>query len=146
MIDAPAPVIPLEGVAAEIEEVIGRSQTIMLIRWARRSSGRSWRACFYVPKRLEVDHALVAVLGWHDARRLVKAFGGEIIQCSNLRYLERAWRQRSIMHLHHVKHMSAREIAQLSGLSPYRVREILLGNPPEDKPHPVSHSNAGRLL
>ncbi|WPY95617.1 hypothetical protein T8T21_05700 [Limimaricola variabilis] len=121
----PPPALPLEGVAGEIAEVIGRDQTIRLIRAMRDTTGRSWRVCFYVPKRLPIDHQLVEVLGWNDARRLVRHFGGEILQTSNLRYIERAWRQHSIRYLRAAQRMSATDIAKYIGLSVYRVREIL---------------------
>lgn len=140
---APPPALPLEGVAGEIAEVIGRDQTIRLIRAMRDTTGRSWRVCFYVPKRLPLDHQLVEVLGWTDARRLVRHFGGEILQTSNLRYLERAWRQHSIRYLRAAQRMSATEIAEYIGLSVYRVREILrTGEPPEDHAQRAGHGAA----
>lgn len=133
----------LEGVAGEIEEAIGRQATLTLIAAQRNATGRSWRVCFYVPKRLPVDHQLVEILGWHTARRLCRAFGGEIVQTSNLRSLEREWRDRVIVGLNNgtasdpsvhprPPAMSVSEIAEALGISVWRVRQVLRANPPED--------------
>ncbi|MEI4262807.1 hypothetical protein [Roseovarius sp. D0-M9] len=127
------PLPPLPGVAGELEEVIGRRAVIRLINNMRGTTGRSWRVCFYVPKALPMDHDLVDILGWHKARLLSKAFGGEILQTSNLRTIERDWRNRSLGFLLNeaVARMDVPEIAEFEGLSVYRVREILRGKPPE---------------
>ncbi|MFG6501274.1 hypothetical protein [Sulfitobacter sp. 1A15106] len=81
-----------------------------------------------------MDHDLVRILGWKDARRLCHSFGGEILQTSNLRYLERSWRAWSIHQLARVSGLSPADIADQIGLSVSRVREILRGNPPEGMP------------
>jgi len=140
-----APELPLVGVAGEIAEVIGREQAIALIVAMRGSTGRSWRVCIYVPKRLHIDHDLVRILGWKDARRLCHAFGGEILQTSNLRYLERSWRAWSIHHLARGVGMSPAEIAEQIGLSVSRVREILRGNPPEGTPGRSRQNGSGEV-
>ncbi|WPZ28956.1 hypothetical protein T8A63_15180 [Sulfitobacter sp. OXR-159] len=139
------PELPLVGVAGEIAEVIGRAKTCRLIEEMRGSTGRSWRVCIYVPKRLHLDHDLVRILGWKDARRLSAAFGGEILQTSNLRYLERNWRAWGIHQLHRVKGLAPAEIADQIGLSVSRVREILRGNPPEGMPARAGQNGSGEV-
>lgn len=137
------PELPLVGVAGEIAEVIGRQQACRLIVAMRGSTGRSWRVCIYVPKRLHMDHDLVRILGWRDARRLCYAFGGEILQTSNLRYLERSWRAWSIHQLARVSGLSPADISDQIGLSVSRVREILRGNPPEGMPGAARQNGSG---
>jgi hypothetical protein len=50
----------------------------------------------YVPKTLKPDHSLVNILGWDDAIKLVRFFGGEILQPANCREVYRRFRDRSI--------------------------------------------------
>ena len=108
----------------EIAEVIGREKALYLIGQLPQSGSRSWRVCLYVPKRLPVDHDLVRILGWHDARKLAYAFSGMILQPSNCRSIYRAYRDREILRLAD-EGMSVAEIASVVELSSYRVREIL---------------------
>lgn len=123
--------VPLRGVAQEIADVIGRDQALRLIRKLPPSGSRAWRVCLYVPKRMPVDHLLVRILGFVDAERMRRHFGGEILQPSNCLYLSRAARNASIRLLSGGG-MSVPELAELHGLSEYRVLEILRGKPPED--------------
>lgn len=143
-VPSPAP-LPLVGVAGEIAEVIGRAQTITLVEAMRGSTGRSWRVCIYVPKRLHIDHDLVRILGWKDARRLCHAFGGEILQTSNLRYLERRKRYWGIFVMRYYSGWSPDLVAESTGMSVYRVREILRGNPPEGFPLPLAQNGSGEV-
>ena len=124
--------LPCHGLIGEFVEVIGADSTFLLISAMRRSTGRSWRVCFYIPKRLHVDHPLVRILGWDDAVRLSREFGGEIFQTSNLRNHERAWQSVSIFALHLRSNGSVHRIAQELGIDATTVRRTLAGKPPED--------------
>lgn len=55
----------------------------------------------YVPtlRRLNPDHALVAILGWNDAERLCRCFGGEILQPANCAEIYRPFRDSNISRL-----------------------------------------------
>jgi len=123
--------IPLPGVAQEIADVIGRDQTLHLIGRLPTSGTRSWRVCLYVPKRMNVDHILVRILGYRDAERMRRHFGGEILQPSNCRFLMRAARNIKIRELSDAGEPVA-AIAQAYGLTENHVSHILRGNPPED--------------
>ena len=79
----------------EIAEVIGREKALEFIGRLPTSGSRAWRVCVYIPKRLPADHKLVEMLGWHDAKRLVDAFSGMILQPSNCRFLHRQHRNRA---------------------------------------------------
>ncbi|AWM87362.1 hypothetical protein [Microvirga sp. 17 mud 1-3] len=52
----------------------------------------------YVPalRRLTPDHALVDILGWNDAERLCRHFGGEILQPANCAEIYRPFRDKAI--------------------------------------------------
>lgn len=122
---------PLPESVAEIAEVIGREQALHLIGSLPQSGSRAWRVCVYIPKRLPtVDHQLVRILGYRDAQKMVRAFSGMILQPSNCRFLARAARDRRIREMVAEGH-SINEIADIVEISPYRVREILAGDPPE---------------
>jgi len=72
-----------------IADVIGREKALILIgKLPRHICGIEGRKCsriaFYIPtvKRMRLDHSLVKILGWNDALKLAKFFGGEIMQVS----------------------------------------------------------------
>ncbi len=108
----------------EIAEVIGREKALEFIGRLPTSGSRAWRVCVYIPKRLPADHKLVEMLGWHDAKRLVDAFSGMILQPSNCRFLHRQHRNREIVRME-AEGMPVADIADAVELSTYRVREIL---------------------
>lgn len=117
---------PLPGVAQEIADVIGREKALAFIGQLPQTSSRPWRLVVYIPKTLRVDHPLVAMLGWHDAARMVRAFSGMILQPSNCRYLEREARWRRVLDLK-AEGVIEEEISDQVGLSVDRVREIIAG-------------------
>lgn len=84
-----------------------------------------------MPKRIKPDHALVRILGWRDAQRLVRHFGGEILQTSNCNFIHREFRNREIWRMHR-EGLSAGQIAEAVDLSEYHVRDLLRGEPPEE--------------
>lgn len=117
---------PLPESVEEIAEVIGRDKALMLIGQLPQAGKRSWRVCLYVPKRLPLDHPLVDLLGYHDAKKLAWAFSGMILQPSNCRGIYRAYRDREIKRMSKEGIIVA-DIAKAVDLSTYRVREILNG-------------------
>lgn len=110
----------------EIAEVIGRDRALEFIGKLPQAGKRKWRVCVYIPKTLPADHKLVAMLGWHDAQRLVRAFSGMILQPSNCRFLEKEHRWRRVREMAG-DGISDDEIAGQMGFSPERVREIIAG-------------------
>ncbi len=129
------PDTPLPGLAGEIAEVIGRAQALRLIEALPPSATRPWRVCVYVPKpaALGTGHMLVNLLGWSDAEKLARHFGGEILQPGNLRYLDRRFRHRLVRALAALGAPMA-EIVEISGYRERHVRSILAAQPPEDRP------------
>ena len=123
--------LPLDGVFGEVAEFIGADAAVTLVNSMRPSTSRSWRVCFYVPKRLKVDHSLARIIGWRDANCLSRSFGGEILQTSNLRMHEREWRSISIFALHLRSNASVHRIAEELGVDRTTVAKTLSGKPPE---------------
>lgn len=116
--------------AQEIADVIGVNQTLKLIYSLPQAGSRSWRVCFYVPKKLRADHHLVSVLGWDDAKRLVKEFAGMILQPSNCRHIKRQLRNIDIHRLSQ-QNIPIQQIAALHGITDRQVRNILAEPAPE---------------
>ena len=110
--------------AREIAEVIGRELALGLIASLPQSGSRPWRRGLYVPKNLPVDHWLVRKLGWKMAQKLSRAFAGMILQPANCRVIERRFHHRVIPNLV-ADGVPVEEVAELTRLSAYRVREIL---------------------
>lgn len=94
----------LPASAQEIADVIGRDRALYLIGKlpktyppsTRSSNGATERVIMYVPKTLKPDHSLVNILGWDDATKLVRFFGGEILCPANCKEIYRRFRDRSI--------------------------------------------------
>lgn len=136
----------------EIADVIGREQALLLISrlprcYAGSKAGkkswsdvgttdkRSHRVVMYVPTvpRLNANHQLVQILGWHDAIKLCKAFGGEIMHPANCAGYYRSQRDEEAVRLVEGGMKKADVAAQL-GISERHVRNIVRAaaeNPPE---------------
>lgn len=118
----------------EIVDVIGYEKTRALITYAREHlyrGARSWRVCFYVPRfRMPLDHWLVRLLGYQDAERMRREFGGLIMQPSNLEQYDRQVRNEGIKR-RGADGETAVQIARHYQLTPRRVSGILSENPPE---------------
>lgn len=78
----------------------------------------------YIPKRVDPDHQLVRMIGWADANRLVREFGGMILHPANCGHLAREFRNREVIRLRaggaHIA-----DIAMCVGLTDRQVRNIL---------------------
>lgn len=123
--------LPLPQSVAEIAEVIGREKALYLIGQLPRSSSRSWRVVLYVPKRLPVDHELVRLIGWHDAERMRKHFGGEILQPSNCNFVYRRARNKFARRMYS-DGTPITQIADMLDLTPRQIRNLLAETPPEE--------------
>ena len=83
----------LKGDLRSIAEVIGRHNALYLVsqcpRYKTEKRAGQGQLFLYVPtlKRLEMNHFLVRTLGYLDAEKLSKEFGGELLvlaQCKQL--------------------------------------------------------------
>lgn len=115
----------------EIADVIGSDRALYLVGQLPRcyqtrkdSKSTSWHVILYVPKQLKPDHQLVQVLGWHDAVRLVNAFGGEILQPASCAHIYKRFRDQSIIRMAG-EGMKTAEIAELMEVSDRHVRNLL---------------------
>jgi hypothetical protein len=93
----------LPGVVQDIADVIGRERALFLVgmlpRYVRRDQRGGEQVDLYVPRRLTPEHRLVRILGWDDAERLARAFGGELLKPSICTHLYRAQRDLAILRL-----------------------------------------------
>lgn len=112
----------------ELASVIGTERALYLIgQLPKCVSKKSTHVILYVPTytRLKPDHRLVQILGWLDAVKLCKAFGGEILQPANCAQLYRAFRDRSIYRLVTEQGMKLSEIAEQFDMTERHVRNVL---------------------
>lgn len=125
----------------EIAEVIGIEQTIHLLAQLpayQRPDRKTPTLIMYVPKRLPLDHELIAMIGYRDAQKLVRVFGGEILypcSCKDIFRLMRDDAIRSMIRLG----ARAEVVAGLFGMTERNVRNIIgkkqdqgLGGPKEE--------------
>ena len=131
----------------EIADVIGVERALYLVGKLPQAGGRPWRRVLYVPKAMPADHWLVGLLGWADAERMRRHFGGAILQPSNCNHLARAHRDAAIRRMG-AGGASAQVIASVFGISDRKVRNVLREMPPEDRAEvPCNHrSKAGHDL
>ena len=107
--------------------MIGRERALFLVGQlpnAYRHGTLDGCADLYVPSHLKPDHPLVSLIGWADAMRLVRGFGGEILYLSKCADLVREWRDANIRRLA-ADGMSAVELGEWFGLSDRMVRNIV---------------------
>jgi hypothetical protein len=126
----------------EIADVIGREQALLLINSLPRAYRKDprWpgaqisRVIMYVPTvpRLNANHQLVQILGWHDALKLCKAFGGEIMQPANCAFIQKQERDGTIRRLLG-QGMTKAQVAEQVGVTERTVRNLVrvMENPPQ---------------
>lgn len=119
----------LHGVMQEIADVIGRDAALYLVGRLPRchpASRKTETVVLYVPtlKRLGLDHNLVRILGWVNAEKLCRHFGGEILQPGNCRDVYRPFRDRSIARLV-IEGLPPRMVAEWFGVSDRHVRNVI---------------------
>jgi hypothetical protein len=90
----------------EIADVIGRHKALYLVgQWPRYVAGvdgkKSSRVVVYVPTeaRLTLDHQLVAILGYSDALKICREFGGMILCLANCADIYRNYRDKMVLQL-----------------------------------------------
>lgn len=135
----------------EIADVIGRERALYLIGQlpktyppsTRTNHGATERVILYIPKSLRVDHPLVQILGWHDAMKLVRVFGGEIMQPANCREVYRRFRDQSIGRFIRLG-MTTAQVAELMGVSDRHVRNVAREIPQEER-RPANDNNASKM-
>lgn len=128
----------LPGSVQELASVIGIEQALFLIgqlpRGYRKDNGtkrRNWSVSLYVPKCLPPDHKLVRLLGWHDANKVAREFGGEILQLSPCPEVYRRFRDASIVRLAS-QGIGAATLAEWFEVSDRHVRNLLREKPQEE--------------
>lgn len=117
--------------AQEIADVIGQQAALHLIDSLPRCYDRrhGTRVILYVPKALPITHRLVAILGWHNAHKLSRHFGGEILYPANCNVARAKARDRMLQ-----AGASLEEIAAVLACEIGRVSEFgrPCRRPPED--------------
>jgi len=126
----------------EIADVIGRERALYLVGQLptcevidSRTGGRGGRrAILYVPhaRRLKPDHMLVRVLGWNDAERLCRHFGGEILQPASCAEIYRRFRDAELVRMVR-EGMSVPQAARVIGISDRQARNIAKEIPQEER-------------
>lgn len=114
----------------EIANVIGRSRALYLVGQLPRTYRRQWRCDLYVPQKLKPDHKLVSLLGWEDASKMVKEFGGLILQPARCDCIARDFKYQAVRQMRD-EGMSAKDIAEATGIPARTVRHILAATSPE---------------
>lgn len=138
----------LPNSAQEIANVIGRDKALYLIgqlptvytpdkRWP---DARKKTTILYVPKRLNVTDNLVRILGWIDAEKLVREFGGMLIQPANCMGLYRPHRDANIARLY-AEGLTVAMIADWFDVSTRHVKNVIAENPPQVIPQ-AANDNA----
>lgn len=143
----------LPGQAHEISEVIGRERALYLIgqlprclKTDKRYPGaKSYEVILYVPhiKRLNAEHGLVRILGWNDAAKLCRFFGGELLKPPTCAEIYRRFRDDSIRSLVN-DGMSAGDVACVMGVTVRHIRSLVREIPPEAIPA-AANDNAGLI-
>lgn len=124
----------LPGTVREIAEVIGRERALYLIGMLPRSYVKdhpSGMPILYIPKSVKLDHPLVKMIGWADANKLVKAFGGEILQPSACTGIIKAFRHQVIRDMAK-RGIKQKIIAIQNDVSTSMVAKIVRAKPQED--------------
>ncbi len=126
----------------EIADVIGRERALYLIgqlpRCIAGAPGKqSSRVMLYVPtlSRLTLSHDLVRILGYNDAVRLCRHFGGEILQPANCAEIYKNYRDKTIDSMLS-SGMTAVHVAAIMCMNVQYVRELarVMKKPQEEMP------------
>lgn len=122
----------------EIADVIGRENALYLIGQLpvykvrdKRGHIKETRVILYVPKTLHVTSDLVRILGWNDASKMVRTFGGELLYPGNCNELYRSFIVQTIRRLAD-EGMSHKMIAFNLDISERTVKRHCTDNPPKD--------------
>jgi hypothetical protein len=126
----------------EIADVIGDELALYLVgqlprcyaRDPRWPNAKSSHVILYVPtsERLTLDHELVRILGWNDAVKLCRAFGGEILQPAECAGIYRDFRDKNIWRLV-MEGTPVGIVAEWFGVSERHVKNLMRENPQEER-------------
>jgi hypothetical protein len=132
----------------EIADVIGRERALYLVgqlpRCIAGAPGKqSSRVMLYVPtvQRLTLQHELVRILGFNDAEKLCKHFGGEILQPANCADIYKNYRDRMIDNFLCVG-MTAGQVAAIMGVSRETVNAFRRSQNPQEEMPIAANDNA----
>lgn len=126
----------------EIADVVGVERALFLIgqlprcyfRDARWPDAKNAHVIMYVPtaQRLSPDHELVRILGWQDAMKLARFFGGEILRPASCAGIYRSFRDENIMRIA-LEGTPVAIVADWFGVSERHVKNLLRENPQEER-------------
>lgn len=115
---------PLPRNVQDVADVIGRDAALTLVDSLPRAMNRPWQSWLYVPQRIRADHALVLLMGWDVACKLVRAFGGEMLTLSNCSYSRKDQRDDAIRSMR-ASGASVQDVAREFRISDRQVRNIV---------------------
>jgi hypothetical protein len=128
----------------EVVDVIGMDQALFLVGRLPRifRPGHGDRVNLYVPKRLKLDHDLVKWLGYVDALKLVKEFGGIILQLSQCACVYREFRDENIVRLVNERTPIAM-VASWFDVSERHVKNLMRTEKPHEDERRAANDNRG---
>lgn len=109
--------------------MIGRDAAVLFVESLPPRYGKPFEGCIYIPKSIRADHPLVARLGWENAIRMVRVFGGEMLKPSRCAGVRRAERDAAIISMSS-SGVSTQCIAREFRISDRQVRNIVKEIPP----------------
>lgn len=142
-----------------IADVIGEDAALELVRrWPRQPDKRYScdRIIVSIPKRPTTSSRLVAILGWDNAAKLSREFGGEVLTlatCANLRRNDRdqaiaralannatpaAISLRFGLNERHVRRIAARLRAEAAAIPAMGTRNLIADHPRDSGPRPAA--------
>lgn len=126
----------------EIADVVGQERALFLVgqlprcyfRDARWPDAKNAHVIMYVPKvqNLSPTHELVRIMGWADAMKLSRAFGGEILRPASCAGIYRDFRDQNIARLLG-EGVPVAMVAEWFGVSDRHVKNLLRENPQEER-------------
>lgn len=128
----------------EIADVIGRERALYLIGqlprcYAGVEGKKSSRVMLYVPTvaRLTLTHELVRILGYNDAVKMCKHFGGEILQPANCAEIYKRYRDNMVRQFIS-EGMTAAQVAAIMLMNVQYVRQLVRETPNPQEEIPVA--------
>lgn len=135
----------------EIADVIGVERAVYLVgqlprcyfRDVRYPDAKNAHLIMYVPKvqNLSATHDLVRIVGWIDAVKLCKVFGGEILRPASCAGIYRDFRDQNIVRLVG-EGVPVGMVAAWFEVSDRHVKNLLRENPQEERRAANDHNQA----
>ena len=127
---------PLPERTQLIADVIGRERALYFVSVLQKrpcsNPKQPQRLYVYIPQKLHDGHMLVQLLGWDDASKLVKAYGGEGMHLSECTNVKRGWRNVVIQRMKD-EGISTADLAKRFAITQKQVSRIV--KPKRDIPH-----------